>query len=110
MVVEIDRFVGTSVCKSKGSWMVIVLCVSTRLDHFDLKSCRPKNFSTFTFFYPALKKKKNVTGVWLIYSVMLFSAVQQSESAVCIHISPLFRSPSHLGHHRALNEVPCAVQ
>ena len=30
---------------------------------------------------------------------------------VCVYISPLFfRLPSHLGHHRALSRVPCAVK
>ena len=29
---------------------------------------------------------------------MLVSSVQQSESAICIHISPLFGFPSHLDH------------
>ena len=29
-------------------------------------------------------------GILLIYNVVLFSAVQQSESAICIPISPLF--------------------
>ena len=41
---------------------------------------------------------------------MLISTVQWSESAICIHISPLFWIPSHLGHHRALSRVPCAIQ
>ena len=37
---------------------------------------------------------------------MLVSAVQQSESAT----QPLsFRFPSHLGHHRVLSRVPCAM-
>ena len=28
-----------------------------------------------------------------------------------IHIYPIsFRFPSHLGHHRALSRVPCAIQ
>ena len=27
----------------------------------------------------------------MLYNVVLVSAVQQSESAICIHISPLFR-------------------
>ena len=41
---------------------------------------------------------------------MSVSAVQQSESAIHIHISPLFWTSSHLGHHRALSRVPCALQ
>ena len=45
---------------------------------------------------------------------MLVSAVHQSESAICIHISPASRaspSPFHpVGHHRAPSWAPCAVQ
>ena len=41
---------------------------------------------------------------------MLVSAVQQSKSAVCIHIAPP-SPPSHpLGHHRALSWAPSAIQ
>ena len=39
-------------------------------------------------------------------STHIVSTVQQNESAVCIHIPPLFGFPSHLGHHRAPNRVP----
>ena len=42
--------------------------------------------------------------------VVLVSAVQQSEAVIRIHISTLFRSPSNLGHHRALSRAPCAIQ
>ena len=31
----------------------------------------------------------------MLYNAVLVSAVQQSESAICIHISPLFWFPSH---------------
>ena len=42
-------------------------------------------------------------GIKLLYSVVLVSAVQQSESAIC----PLFfRFPSQSGYHRALSRVP----
>ena len=34
--------------------------------------------------------------------------LQQRESAVCIHIFPLFLFLSQLGHHRALSGVSCA--
>ena len=40
---------------------------------------------------------------------MFVSAVQQSESAVCIHISPFFGFPAHLGHHSALSRIPSAM-
>ena len=48
---------------------------------------------------------------------MLVSAVEQSESSICIHISPLSWAslpstphPTPLGHHRALSWAPCAIQ
>ena len=41
---------------------------------------------------------------------MLVSAVEQSESVVHIHVSPLFGFPSHLGHHRTPRRVPWAKQ
>ena len=44
----------------------------------------------------------------MLYSVV--SAVQQSESVIQ-YVHPLiFGFPSHLGHHRALRRVPCAIQ
>ena len=46
----------------------------------------------------------------MLYNVLLFSAIQQSESAMCIHISPLPGFPSHLGHRRALSRDPSAIQ
>ena len=47
----------------------------------------------------------------MLDNVVLVSAVQQSESAMCIHKFPLlFLFPSHLGRHRALRKVACAVQ
>ena len=39
----------------------------------------------------------------MLYSAVSVSTVQESESAACMHISPLFGFPSHLGHHRALS-------
>ena len=46
---------------------------------------------------------------------MLISTIQQSESAVSIHISPLYWTslPPHpipLGHHRAPGWAPCVIQ
>ena len=49
----------------------------------------------------------------MLYNVVLVPAVQQGESAIRIHTSPLFWGavfPSHFGHHRALDRVPCATQ
>ena len=44
-----------------------------------------------------------LTGVQLLYNVVLVSTVQQSESVTPIHVSPLC-------HHRALSRVFCAMQ
>ena len=46
----------------------------------------------------------------MLYNVVLVSTVQQSESVMCIHISPLISVSFHLGHHRASSRVPCAIQ
>ena len=52
----------------------------------------------------------------MLYYVVLVSAIQWSESAICIHISPpswTFLSPTrptHLGHYRAPSRAPCAIQ
>ena len=50
-------------------------------------------------------------------TMFLASAVQGSESALCIHISPLswtslpsLPHPTHLGHHRVLSWAPSTVQ
>ena len=42
----------------------------------------PFNFQYFLIFF--------LTGVQLLYNVVLVSVVQQSQSAICIHICPLF--------------------
>ena len=45
----------------------------------------------------------------MLYNVVLVANVEQSESAIHIHISPLFfffGFSSHLGHNRALSRVP----
>jgi len=54
---------------------------------------------------------------YLLYNVLLVSAVQQSESAIHIHVSPLFLDflPTIEGqvpstHHRPLSRVPCIIQ
>ena len=49
-------------------------------------------------------------GLQLPSNVVLLSAVQQSESAICIHISTLFKISSHLGHCRALSRARWATQ
>ena len=49
-------------------------------------------------------------GVQLLCNVVLVSTVQQNESAIHIHIFPLFGFPSHLDHRHAFSRVPCATQ
>ena len=45
----------------------------------------------------------------MLYNVVFFSSIQQSESVICI-INPLISGfPSHLNHHGALRRVPCAI-
>ena len=51
--------------------------------------------------------KLTVTGVWLLYHVVLVSPVQQNKSA--IHTSSPFWTCSPLGHHRALRRAPCVL-
>ena len=46
----------------------------------------------------------------MIYNVVFVSGVQQSESALHIHISILLRLSSHMGHCRVLSRLPCAEQ
>ena len=46
----------------------------------------------------------------MLYNVLLFSAVQQSESAINIHISPPFWISFTFGDYRALSRVPCTLQ
>ena len=62
-----------------------------------------------------LKKPKLLDGfqesiffirVYLIYNVVLVSAVEQSESVIHIHVSTLFlRFSSHIGHYRVLSSL-----
>ena len=52
----------------------------------------------------------NFIGLQLIYNVVLASGVQQCDSVIHIHIFILFRFFSHVGYHRTLSRVPCAIQ
>ena len=56
------------------------------------------------------REVKFFIGVLLLYYTGFVSAVQQSESAIHMY-TPLFLGfPSHLGRHRTLSRVPCALQ
>ena len=46
----------------------------------------------------------------MIYSVVLVSAVQQSDSVIHIHISILFQILFHIGYYRILSRGPCAIK
>ena len=49
---------------------------------------------------------------WSIVALQccVVSTVQQNESVIHIHISPILGFPSHLCHHSALSRVPCTIQ
>ena len=89
-------------------WFRIYLCIS------DGNS--PTCPETFSLFLPTpltagsrLVLNFFFFGVHLLYSLVLISALQRSELAICIY--PLFFGfLFHLGHHRALSRVPCAIQ
>ena len=56
-------------------------------------------------------------GVCLVCNIVLVSAVQQSESTICIHTSPPSWTsvtptphPTPLVHNRVLSWAPCAIQ
>ena len=51
---------------------------------------------------------KNFIEVLLIYNVVLISAVQQSDSVICIYI--FFFIFFHMVCYRILNIVPCAIE
>ena len=78
--------------------------------HWVLGRVRPH--ASLLFIYVCMYEcifKLIFIGVQLPYNVVLVSAVQQSESVICILYPLFFRFPSHLGHHRSLSRVPCAI-
>ena len=56
------------------------------------------------------REVKFFIGVLLLYSTGFVFAVQQSESAIHMYTTLFLGFPSHLGHHRTLSRVPCALQ
>ena len=61
--------------------------------------------------------KKFFIGICLIYDAVLVSGVLQSESTIYIYVCVcvcvcvlFFRLFYHIGHHRVLSRVPCAIQ
>ena len=64
----------------------MLLMVATQLPLKELSI----SFSSFLLFYLIYLFKLIFIGVELFGNVVLVSIVQQSESAICIHIPPLF--------------------
>ena len=76
-----------------------------RLQFMGSQNCRTRlrDFTFFLYYW-----------FWLLYDDELVSTVQQSESAVTIHMSLPFEPPSHhpfptpLGHHRVWSWASCS--
>ena len=62
-----------------------------------------RNNSELLWVYFLLLFKK-VLLEYSFFTMLVISTVQQSESAICVHLSPLLWIPSHLGHHRKKKE------
>ena len=94
---------------SPGGWGTGSLAEGSSVPH-SRSHCTASKVVVLTFFYLFL------IGGKLLYDVLLVSAVQQCESAVSIHISPLSRAslpsahPVPLGHHRAPDWAACTLQ
>ena len=61
-------------------------------------------------FLECFFSKLILIGVQLFYNVVLVSTAEQNESAAHIHVFPSFWTSFPLGHHRALNRAPWAIQ
>ena len=55
-------------------------------------------------------------GVYLLYTAVSISAMQQCKSAICMYVYVYMHKynislelPTPLGHHRLLNGAPCTV-
>ena len=46
----------------------------------------------------------------MIYTLVLVSDVQRSDSAKHIHIFTLFKFFAHIGYYRILSRVPCCIE
>ena len=71
--------------------------------YFIIKSLKNDKFYLYWFVLIFIEEQ-------LLYNAIFVSAIQQTETVTCIHISPLFGFPSHLGLHRALSRAPSAMQ
>ena len=84
------------------------------------QQCKNSGFQMVLCFANVRGLILNVTiyfliGVSSLYNVVLVSAVQLSESGICVHISfPSWASlpyhPTHLGHHKAQSWASFALQ
>ena len=100
LVKHLAHCLAHSNCYTKGGWREC-LC-----RHPSMLISSSGSLQLFFFF-----NKLIFIGVQLIYTAVLVSAVQQSESIIHIlYIYPLFfRFYSHIGHYRVLSRVPCAI-
>ena len=60
------------------------------------------------FFFVSFKSRRSLNFflyMYLIYNVVLVSAVKQIESVIHMHISTLLSLFSHIGHYRVLSRV-----
>ena len=72
-------------------------------DHKELDTTERLHFLLSFFKWcmrPESLKKKNYWSLLALQGVLFISTVQQSQSAICVTVSPLFGFPSHLGHQR----------
>ena len=90
----------------RGAWWATVYRVAqsrTRLSNFTFTFMVPEDSQIKLVKHPFFCLFEFLLELQLPYNVVLFSAVQQSQSAMCVHIYPFFFGfSSHLGHRRAL--------
>ena len=62
--------------------------------------------SSLWFVFSLIFKKILLTYSW--YTVLIVSAVEQSEAIIQVHIFTPFKVFPHIGHYRVLSWVPCS--
>ena len=85
-------------------FVFLLLTDFTQYDNLQLHPCCCKWHYFVLFFFKFLLEYSCFT---MLCQFLLYSKLNQ----LYIYIYPLFFGfPSHLGHHRALSRVPCALQ
>ena len=65
------------------------------------------SITSYNYLFFLINFYRGIVALQCCVSFLLYSKVNQ----LYIYIYPLFFGfPSHLGHHRALSRVPCAIQ